>query len=73
MKVKIRSNGEWLNFKLRTNEKFIPILLDAQKFKYGAQVILRNGKVYLHVQVPFEVYLRHFGKRAKGGCMPVLI
>lgn len=64
--VKIRSNGEWLNFKLKTAEKFLPVIFDAQKFKYGAQVVLRNGKVYLHVQVPFEVYLKHFGKTING-------
>lgn len=66
LSVKIRSNGEWLNFKLKTAEKFLPVIFDAQKFKYGAQVILRNGNVYLHVQVPFEVYFRHFGKTAIG-------
>jgi len=65
-KVRIRLNGEWLNFRMNTNEKFLPIIFDAQKFKYGAQVVLRNGKVYLHVQVPFGVYLRHYGKTADG-------
>ncbi|NJE09003.1 transposase [Thermococcus sp. M39] len=65
-KVRIRSNGEWLNFKLRTSKRFLPVILDAQKLKFGAQVILRNGKVYLHIQVPFEVFLRHFGRTTKG-------
>lgn len=66
LKVKIRSNGEWLNFKLRTAQGSVPVLLDAQKFKYGAQVVLKGGNIYLHVQVPFEIYLRHFGKTPKG-------
>jgi len=66
LSVKIRSNGEWLNFKLKTAEKFLPVIFDAQKFKYGAQVVLKNGKVYLHLQVSFEVYLRHFGETAIG-------
>lgn len=62
LKVKIRSNGEWLNFKLKTAEKFLPIIFEAQKFKYGAQVILKDGKVYIHIQVPFDVCLRYYGK-----------
>ncbi|WP_223211933.1 transposase [Thermococcus henrietii] len=66
LNVRIRSNGEWLNFKMKTAGKFLPVLLDAQKFKYGVQVVLRNGKVYLHVQVPFEVYLKHYGRTANG-------
>lgn len=65
-RVRIRSNNEWLEFTLKTGEKFLPVILDAQKFKYGAQVVLRNGKVYLHVQVPFEVYLKYFGKETRG-------
>ena len=64
--VRIRSNGEWLDFKMKTAEKFLPVLLDAQKFKYGAQVVLRNGKVYLHIQVPFEVSLKHYGRATNG-------
>ncbi|WP_246112274.1 transposase [Thermococcus aciditolerans] len=66
LKVRIRSNGEWLNFKMKTAEKFLPVIFDAQKFKYGAQVVLRDGKVYLHVQVPFEIYLRNYGRTSSG-------
>jgi len=66
LNVRIRSNGEWLNFKMKTTERFLPIIFDAQKFKYGAQVVLRNGKVYLHVQVPFKVYLKHYGRTGGG-------
>lgn len=53
VKVKIRSNGEWLNFKLKTVGKFLPVVLNAQKSKYGAQIILKNGRAYLHLQIPF--------------------
>lgn len=55
-----------MKFKLKTAEKFLPVIFDVQKFKYGAQVILWNGKVYLHIQVPFKIYLKHLGKTAKG-------
>ncbi|WP_231963855.1 hypothetical protein [Thermococcus chitonophagus] len=34
--------------------------------RYSKQVVLKNGKIYLHVQVPFEVYLRYYGKTAEG-------
>ncbi|MFA4700868.1 transposase [Pyrococcus kukulkanii] len=64
--VRIRSNGEWLEFRMKTAEKFLPVILDVQKFKYGAQVVLRNGKIYLHVQVPFGIYLKHLGKITRG-------
>ncbi|WP_245610473.1 hypothetical protein [Thermococcus celericrescens] len=67
MNVRIRSNGEWLNFRMSAPEKFLSVILDVQKFKYGAQVVLRNGKVYLHVQVPFGIYLKHLGKTTGGG------
>lgn len=66
LNVRIRSNGEWLNFKMKTGKNFLPVIFDVQKLKYGAQVVLRNGKVYLHVQVPFEVYLKHYGRTAYG-------
>jgi len=51
---------------MKTAEKFLSVILDAQKFKYGAQVVLKNGKVYLHIQVPFEIYLRHYGRVTNG-------
>ena len=63
----------WLRFKVAFGERYISLVSElvkkalSRKLSYTAKIVFRNGKVYLHVSVPIELYLKHFSKgRAKG-------
>lgn len=63
----------WLKFKVVFGEQYIPLVNElvekalSKKLSYSARIVFRNGKVYLHVSVPIELYLRYFRKgRARG-------
>ncbi|WP_456327145.1 IS200/IS605 family accessory protein TnpB-related protein [Archaeoglobus sp.] len=50
--VKIRDSfsKSWLNFRLDFGGRFI------KAEKYTAKVVFRNGKIYLHLSIPFELF-----------------
>ncbi len=33
-----------------------------QELSYTVKIVFRNGKIYLHVSVPTELYIKHFRK-----------
>ncbi len=59
-------NGEWLEFKARFGKKYIPLLNELielsnqKKMSYGIAISFRDGKVYVHVEVPMWLYLKYF-------------
>lgn len=59
-------NGEWLEFKARFGRKYIPLLNELielsnqKKMSYGIAISFRDGKVYVHVEVPMWLYLKYF-------------
>lgn len=73
VRVKYPYNRSWLLFEARFGEKYLPLveelvaLAKRKETSYGARIVLRNGKVYLHLSIPVELYLRHSSKgRANG-------
>jgi len=74
-KVRIRYPYErsWLSFRARFGENYVPLvkelseLAKSRKCSYGVMIVFRNGRIYLHLSVPVELYLKYFRKgEAKG-------
>jgi IS605 OrfB family transposase len=59
-------NGEWLRFKVRFGKKYLSLinelieLANQRKISYGISISFRNSKSYIHVEVPLQLYLKHF-------------
>ncbi len=59
---------EWLNFKVLFGKRYIPLVNElvekalSKKLSYTAKIVFRNGRIYLHVSVPIDLYLRYFRK-----------
>jgi len=63
----------WVKFKVVSGKRCIPLVNElvekalSKKLSYTAKIVFRNGKVYLHISIPIELYLKYFSKgRAKG-------
>jgi len=73
VKVKYPYEGSWLVFRAQFEEEHTPLLRELvelakqKRASYRAKIVFRDGKAYLHVSVPIELYLKHFKKgEAKG-------
>ncbi len=73
VKVKYPHDGTWLTFKACFGEKHLPIIRELtelakqKKISYGARIVFRAGRIYLHLSIPIELYLKHFSKgKARG-------
>ena len=59
-------NGEWLKFKAVFGKKYLLLinelieLANRRKISYGVSISFRNGKPYIHVEVPLTLYLKYF-------------
>ncbi len=66
-------DGEWLEFKTRFGRKYIPLLNELielsnqKKVSYGIAISFRDGKVYVHVEVPMWLYLKYFSTPKQKG------
>ena len=73
VKIKYPHDGSWLTFKACFGEKHLPIIRELielarqKRISYGARIVFRSGRIYLHLSIPIELYLKHYLKgRAKG-------
>ncbi len=73
VKVKHPYDGSWLIFKACFGEKHLPVIKELvelarqKKASYGAWIVFRSGRIYLHLSIPIELYLKHHVKgRTKG-------
>ena len=66
VKIKYPYDGSWLTFRACFGEEYLPLvrelveLAKARKASYGGRIIFRSGRVYLHLSIPVELYLKHF-------------
>ena len=76
-KVRIRYpyDKSWLSFRARFGENYIPLvrelseLAKSRKCSYGARIVFRSGRIYLHLSVPVELYLKYFRKGEARGSL----
>ncbi len=73
VKVKYPRDGTWLTFKACFGEKYLPVVRELvelareKRVSYGARIVFRAGRIFLHLSIPVELYLKHFGKgKARG-------
>jgi len=65
----------WIKYKVLFGEKYIPLVEEliektfSKKLSYSARIVFRNGKIYLHVSVPIELYLKYFRKGSARGSL----
>ncbi len=56
----------WVKYRVLFGERYIPLVNElveralSKKLSYTAKIVFRNGKVYLHISVPVELYLKYF-------------
>ena len=73
--VKYPYDRSWLFFKAQFGEKYVSLLQELvklskeRKLSYGARIVFRDGKIYLHVSIPIELYLKHFNKGSTNGVL----
>jgi len=67
LEVNIPRKG-WVKFRVLFGEQYIPLIRElaekslSRKASYTAKIVFRDGRVYLHLSVPIELYLKHFKK-----------
>ena len=68
VKIKYPYDGLWLVFKALFGEEYLQLVAELvelakqKRASYGARVVFRDGRIYLHLSVPLELYLKHFKK-----------
>lgn len=61
-------DGEWIELEARFGKKYLPLieeliqLANQRMESYGATITFRNGRLYLHLEVPLWLYLKYSGK-----------
>lgn len=68
VKIKYPYDGSWLLFKSEFGRKYLHLIQElvelakAKRASYGARIVFRDGKTYLHLSIPLELYLKHFSR-----------
>jgi IS605 OrfB family transposase len=72
LKINIPRYG-WIKCDTRFGERYLPLVKELvekalnKEQSYTAKIIFRRGKIYLHLTVPIELYIKYFRKgEAKG-------
>lgn len=66
VKIKYPYDSSWLTFRALFGEEYLPLITELvelarqKKASYGARIVFRGGRIYLHLSVPLELYLKHF-------------
>jgi len=63
----------WVKFKVSFGERYVPLvkelveLAESRKTSYTARIVFRNGRIYLHLSIPIELYLKYFRRGEANG------
>ncbi|MCD6488922.1 MAG: IS200/IS605 family accessory protein TnpB-related protein [Desulfurococcales archaeon] len=58
----------WMTFRVLFGKRYIPLVKElvgkalTKKMSYTARIVFRSGRIYLHVSIPIELYLKYFRK-----------
>ena len=75
VRIKYPYDGSWLTFRACFGEEYLPLVRELvelarqRKISYGARVVFRGGKVYLHLSILTWLYLRHFSRGVARGSL----
>ncbi len=68
VRIRYPYDSSWIVFQARFGEEYLPLLKEVvelarqRKLSYGARITFRDGRIYVHISVPIDLYLKHFGK-----------
>ena len=66
MKAKYPYDGSWIWLRAEFGEEYLPLLEELvelarqKRASYKAKIVFRNGKIYVHISIPIQLYLKHF-------------
>jgi len=73
VKIRYPYNSSWITCGAQFGKAYLPLIKELVELtknreeSYGARIVFRNGRIYLHLSIPIELYLKHFKKgEAKG-------
>jgi len=61
-------HDDWIECEARFGEQYLPLINEVvdramnNELSYNAKILFRNGKIYLHLSIPIELYIKHFKK-----------
>jgi len=67
-------DSEWIELEARFGKKYIPLVNELievannGKESYGATISFRDRRIFIHLEVPLQVYLKHFSEPKRKGC-----
>jgi len=65
--------GEWIELEAGFGKRYIPLieelieLASSRKESYGVAISFRSGKIYIHLEIPLHLYLKHFSEPKQRG------
>ncbi len=68
-------HNDWIKCEVRFGEKYIPLIQELiqkalnRELSYNAKIVFRNGKIYLHISLPIELYLKYFSRGYANGSL----
>jgi len=75
VKIKYPYNRTWLFFKIQYGKDYLPLvqeivkLAKEKKISYSARIVFRDGRMYLHLSIPVDSYLKYFSKGSANGSL----
>jgi len=73
VRIRYPYDGSWITCRAQFGKTYLPLveelveLAKNKKMSYGARTVFRNGRIYLHLSIPVELYLKHFKRGEAGG------
>jgi len=74
VRIRYPHDHSWILLKVYFGKEYLPLIQELteltkqKRVSYAAKVVFRNGKIYLHLSIPINTYLKYFNKgEAKGG------
>ena len=74
LQVNISWKG-WVKFRVLFGKRYIPLVDElvkkalSKRLSYTAKIVFKDGKVYIHLSVPIELYLKYFRKGKSEGTL----
>lgn len=75
VKIKYPYDRTWLFFKVQFGKNYLPLvqeivkLAKEKKTSYGAIIVFRDSRIYLHLSIPIDLYLKYFSKGSANGSL----
>jgi len=75
VKIRYPYDRTWLFFKAQFGKDYLPLvqeivkLAKEKKISYSARIVFRDGRIYSHLSIPVDLYLKYFSKGSANGSL----